>query len=243
MDAEAGHSVLARRRAFTLLELLVAMVILTIAMSITFQAFSSTLRGWKRGMEVIDGIKHGDFAMGQLASALNSTLYFFNPRKNYAFLVEKDTANGLPADTLSFVTVSGAFMPVHSPFATTPHRLKLYIEDDDRGHPALFAIAMPAIAGDEESIHEYEAEYAADPYLVSRSVQGLEILFYDAEEEEWVEEWEEENSIPERIQLMVYVASDDADEEPIVFTRTLEIPVATSVKAKLKNPTSVGPGN
>ena len=78
-------------RGFTLLELMVAMVILTIAMSIAFQAFSGTIRGWKRGTEVMDGIKHGDFAMNQMAAVLNSTIYFYNPRKSYAFTFEKGT--------------------------------------------------------------------------------------------------------------------------------------------------------
>jgi len=233
MNPETAHTNLKRRSAFTLLELIVAMVILTISMSIAFQAFSGTIRGWKRGTEVVDGIKHGDYAMTQLASALNSTIYFYKPRKNYAFEVEKDSYEGLPADRLSFVTVSGAFMPSHSIFASGPHRLNLYIDDED-GSPALFALALPAIANDEE----FEDEYDAEPYLVSRAVQGLEILFYDEETEDWTEEWEPENSVPERIQVAVYVASDDEDEEPIVFTRTLEIPVAKSVKVKLKSPSS-----
>ena len=79
-----------KQDGFTLLELIVAMVILTITMSIAFQAFSGTIRGWRRGTEVADGIKHGDFAMNQLSSALNSTIYFFNPKKSYAFTFEKN---------------------------------------------------------------------------------------------------------------------------------------------------------
>ncbi len=221
-------------RGFTLLELMVAMVILTIAMSISFQAFSGTIRAWKRGSEVIEGIKHGDFAMGQLANALNSTIYFFNPRKNYAFKIEKGTGSGLPADTLSFVTASSAFMPDSSPLKHGPHRIKLYIDDDDRGGPALFSIAFPAIADEEEA----EDEYAAEPHLVSRSVQGLEILLWDDELEDWSsDEWEKGNAIPERVLIIIYVASEEEDEEPIVFERILDIPVAQSIGAKLKGPT------
>ncbi|MCF7864631.1 MAG: type II secretion system GspH family protein, partial [Kiritimatiellales bacterium] len=100
---------------FTLLELMVAMVILTIAMSIAFQAFSGTIHAWKRGTEVVDGIKHGDFAMNQLASALDSTLYFFNPRKTYAFTIERGNAGSLPADTISFVTMFGVASASPSP--------------------------------------------------------------------------------------------------------------------------------
>lgn len=221
---------------FTLLELMVAMVILTIAMSIAFQAFSGTIRGWKRGTEVIEGIKHGDFAMTQFSRALNSTIYFFNPRKNYAFKIEKGTMDGLPADTISFVTASSAFMPEGSPLHYGPHRLKLYIDDDDRGNPALFSTAFPAIADEEE----VEDEYDEEPHLVSRAVQGLEILLYDDELEDWTtDEWEEENSIPERVMLIIYVASEENNEDPIIFKRVIDIPVAQSVKSKLTGPSNV----
>jgi prepilin-type N-terminal cleavage/methylation domain-containing protein len=233
------HLTQQHRLGFTLLELIVAMVILTIAMSIAFQAFSGTIRGWKRGTEVVDGIKHGDFAMNQLASAINSTIYFFNPKKSYAFTFEKDNAFGLPSDTITFVTASSAFMPEGSPLQHGPHRIKLYIDKDDYGNPALFAIAFPAI-GD---IEEYEDEYDAVPYLVSRSVQGLEILLWDEELEDWTDEWEKENSIPERVKMMIYVASEDEDEEPIIFTRVIDIPVAKAVEAKLTSPTNTKQSN
>jgi prepilin-type N-terminal cleavage/methylation domain-containing protein len=230
---------LKQRLGFTLLELIVAMVILTIAMSIAFQAFSGTIRGWRRGTEVIDGIKHGDFAMNQLASAINSTIYFSNPKKSYAFTFEKDTSFGLPSDIITFVTASSAFMPEGSPLQHGPHRIKLFIDTDDYGDPALFASAFPAI-GD---IEEYEDEYDSEPYLISRSVQGLEILLWDEELEDWTDEWEKENSVPERVKMMVYVASEDEDEEPIIFTRVLDIPVAKSIDAKLTGPSNVKQSN
>ncbi|MBT8042878.1 MAG: type II secretion system GspH family protein [Pontiella sp.] len=219
------------RQAFTLLELMVAMIILTIAMSIAFQAFSGTIRGWKRGSEVIDGLKHGEFAMTQLVSALNSTIYFFNPRKTYAFEFEKGSSAGLPADMISFVTCSGAFMPSDSPFAKGPHRLRLFI-DDEGGQSALYASPMPATA----DLEEMEEEYDAEPLLVSRAIQGMEILFWDADNEDWTEEWEKENSVPERIMLTLFAASAEEDEEPIAFTRVIEIPVFASITEKLTTP-------
>ena len=220
------------RSGFTLLELMVAMVIMTIAMSIAFEAFSGTIRGWKRGTEVVDGIKHGDFAMTQLANALDSTIYFFNPRKSYAFKIEKGTGTGLPNDTISFVTASGAFMPDSSPLRYGPHRIKLFIDALDGG-PALYSIAFPAIADEEEA----EDEYDAKPHLISRVVQGLEIEIYDEELEDWSsDEWDKENSVPERVKVSLFVASEDEDEEPIVFTRVIEIPVAPSVKLHLAGP-------
>ena len=214
---------------------MVAMVLLTIAMSIAFQAFAGTLRAWKRGTEVMEGITHGDFAMNQLVSALNSTIYFNNPRKTYAFKIEKSSNGGLPTDWISFVTASGAFMPHSSPFSSGPHRIELFIDDDDYGDPALFALAMPAIATDDEE--EFADEYDAEPILVSRAVQGLEIMIWDEEDEAWTEKWEKENAIPERVLLAVFVASENEDEEPIEFVRVVEIPVS---KSTLSSPSQGG---
>ena len=221
-----------RSSGFTLLELMVAIVILTIAMSIAFEAFSATIRGWKRGTEVFEGIKHGDFAMNQIASALNSTFYFANANKIYAFKAEKNNLQGLPADEISFVTANGAFMPTDSPLSVGPHRLNLYIDNDDDGNPALFVLAMPAIADYEEYVDDSQAE----PMLVSRAIQGFEIMFWDKENEDWTDEWDKENSIPERIYIAVFVPSDDEYEEPIKFERIIEIPVFGSLKARLSAP-------
>jgi prepilin-type N-terminal cleavage/methylation domain-containing protein len=220
---------------FTLLEILVAMVILTIAMAISYQAFSGTIRAMKRGTEVMDGIKYGDFAMTQLVSALNSMIYFNNQRKTYAFTIERSNVNNMPADMISFVTASGAMMPAHSPFTEGPHRVKIFVDEDYEG-PGLFVLAMPAIADPDE----FEDEYDPDPILVTRAIQGLEVLFWDEETEEWEEEWEPENSVPERILVTVYVVSADEDEEPIEFSRVLDIPVAASVKERLSGPTISG---
>lgn len=215
------------------------MVIMVIAMSIVFQAFSGTIRGWKRGMEVTDGIKHGDFAMNQLASALNSTVYFYNQRKSYAFTFEKGTHAGLPADTITFVTASSAFMPEGSPLRNGPHRIKIYIDGDENGDPALFTTAVPALA----DIDDFESEYITEPHLVSRTIQGIEILLYNEETDDWTANWEKENSVPERVKIIVYVPSDDENEDPIEFTRVLDIPVAESVTKKLAGPSNVKQDN
>lgn len=233
MKREIEHLEPEAKAAFTLLELIVAIVILVVSMSIAFEAFSSTIRGWKRGMEVAEGITHGDFAMQPLVCALDSTIYFYNQRKCYAFKIENGTKSGYPADLISFVTASGAFMPADSPYAKGPHRLKLYIDTDNHGDPALFAIPMPAIADDEE----FEDEFDVVPILVSHSVCGLDIQFWDSENEDWTEEWEEENSVPERVQVTLVVAAEDENDEPIEFTRVIEIPVFDSVKERLSSPT------
>jgi len=229
------ESIKARISGFTILELMAAMVILTIAMSVAFNAFSGTIRGWRRGTEVLEGIKHGDYAMTQLTSALTSTMYFNNPRKSYAFKLERDTIAGLPADTISFVTASTAFMPENSPLRRGPHRLELFIDYDEEGHPALFSLAFPAIA----DLEETQDEFGTEPHLVSRAVQGLEVLLFNQDTQDWAaDEWENQNGIPTQVMLTIYVPSEEENEEPITFTRVVEIPVSQSVQSNLRGPTT-----
>lgn len=237
MKSRISHIRRSACSGFTLLELMAAMAILTIAMAVAFEAFSGTIRGWKRGTEVIEGIKHGDFAMTQLASALHSTIYFKNPRNSYAFKLERDTVSGLPADAISFVTASSAFMPEGSPLQYGPHRLNLFIDNDEKGHPALFSRAFPAVA----DVEELEDEYDAEPHLVSRTVQGMEVLLYDADNDKWTtDEWENLNAVPDKLKLTLYAVSSNDDEEPIIFTRVIEIPVAPSSKTQLSGPSQIG---
>ncbi len=235
MSGQEQHSNVPFRLAgFTLLELIAAVTILVVVMGIAFQAFTGTIRGWKRGTEVMNGIHHGDFSMNQMAAALRSIIYFNNPRKTYAFRLEKNIGTDLPADRISFVTSSRFFMSVDSTFAQSPHRIQLFIDEDEDGNPSLHSLVMPAIADEEQFIEEY----AAEPHLVSRAVRGLEVLVWNGTDEEWEDQWELENSIPERLLLSLYVVASDEDEPPIVFSRTLDLPTAESVKEAIDHPST-----
>ena len=71
-------------------------------------------------------------------------IYFQDERKRYAFRFEKELSNNLPADWISFVTASPYFLHPNDPLAEGPHRLQLFIQDDEYGNPALHSISMPA---------------------------------------------------------------------------------------------------
>ena len=62
----------ARSAGFTLLELLVALMILVFAFAIIWSTFSATVTAWQRGGQLLDELRHGDFVMEQLVSALRS---------------------------------------------------------------------------------------------------------------------------------------------------------------------------
>ena len=89
-------------------------------------------------------------------------IYFQDDRKRYAFRFVKKLSNNLPADWISFVTASPSFS-IPSIRSVGPHRLQLFIQDDEFGKPALYSISMPALSDEKEFIDTYNPE----PYLIT----------------------------------------------------------------------------
>ena len=84
-----------KRRAFTLLELLVAITLLSVVMSLAFQGFNRTLMGWKRGTQLIEDMRYGDHFMQEVSQAftpcsslmieINPTPFVWKTRLKMAF--------------------------------------------------------------------------------------------------------------------------------------------------------------
>ena len=223
----------AHKLGFTLLEVIVALTILIISFGIAFQAFNSTLQSWKRGNEVLEGFQNGDYTMRQFSSKINSLIYFKDERKRYAFRFEKNNIGNLPVDWISFVSSSSYFLHPYDNLGNSPHRIQLFIQEDEYGELGLHSISMPALSDE----NDYIEKYNPTPYLINRHIKGMEIKIYDFDAEEWTDSWEYENSIPERIMITFYVITDNDNQEEISYSRVFNIPVAESIKQPLTSPT------
>ncbi len=209
-----------RKKGFTLLELLVAMAILTTAMTVIVSSFTVTLRGWTRGGELLENLHHGDFVMEQLVSALRSTAFMHNTPEKYGFWLE--TRGGrFPQDSISWVTSGTAFMLPDSPLANGLHRLEVGIERNDQGDPAVAVRAFPHLADFDEM--------SSDTWFVSSVVQGMSIRVYDEEDERWLERWDDTNAIPSLVEVTLYMPPIEGEREPVRIARVVEIPVAPAV--------------
>lgn len=219
------------KKGFTFLELIIAIIILMIAMTICFQAFSGILRSWKRSMVVTESMQHGDFLINQISTAINCMIFFDDDQKSYAF---KHTDGGYLGDNntdfISFVTSSSLLSHKNYLF-NIPHRVQLFI-DEYQGNISLCSISMPVTQNEEDFIDQYQPEL----HVISNNIQGMDILFWDNQNEEWVEIWEKENSIPKKILISIYVAIAK-NEESILYERILHIPAAESLNNPISSPT------
>ena len=211
-----------QRQGFTLLELLVALVVLVSAVTVLWGSFAQIVKATQKAERMLDGLHHGDFAIEQLVQALRSATFFESAPKNYGFWLDDKQAGGVDADILSWVTSSDAFIPPNSPLRHGLHRIYVSIEDDEEGEPGLAASAYPHLLDPEDDdVEEIE------PWLVSKEIIGINCRVYDKTGKSWDEDWDDElDSLPRFVELTLYLRPSDPTEEPLEVKRVVDIPLA-----------------
>lgn len=210
---KSGH----RKQGFTLLEVLLAVSILAVAFTVVMATFSVTTRAWRHGSTLLDEMHHGDFVMEQLVSALRSTAYFEDENGTYGFWLEKGHGRW-PQDQISWVASGTAFMPPDEELARGLHRLMISFEENENGDEGFAVLAFPHLK-DVEDVEE-------KPWVISTEVKGLECRIWDAEDEDWIDEWEFTNMVPHRVEITLYMDPLEGESEPVTLKRMVEIPVS-----------------
>jgi prepilin-type N-terminal cleavage/methylation domain-containing protein len=219
---ESAQKTDGRQRGFTLLEILVAVVLLATAFTIIWSTFAATLNGWRRSSEFVDRITHGDFVIDQLVSSLRSTAFFANRPDKFGFWLDSRGGGDSPRDSISWVTSGSAFMRPDDPLANGLHRIMLTVEDAPGGNQTL---AVRAFQHMTEEIDKDDV----DPWFVSSRVIGLDCRVYNFEDEDWDDEWEDTNAVPSLVEVTVFMEPVGKNESPIEMRRIIEIPVAPAV--------------
>jgi prepilin-type N-terminal cleavage/methylation domain-containing protein len=215
-----------RISGFTLLEMLVALFITALAMTIVWQTFSVSIQAWRKGEDFLAEMQHGDFVMEMLADGLRSAAYFDASGDTYGFRLENRQDGKYPNDKLSWVKSGGAFLPRSAEIGRGLHRIDLSIEENDSGDPAVTARVYPHLA------HKDEGEfYEGQSWEISSVVKGIDCRVYIEEDEDWSEEWEDTNSVPALLELTLYMDPLEGDDEPVKLSRAVQIPISRELKS------------
>lgn len=215
-----------RRIGFTFVELLVALGILVAAFAIIFTIFVTTLSAWRRGSDALAGMHHGDFVMDQLVQSLRSAAFFESVPEFYEFRLDKRHAGGRPADLISWVTSSSAFMPLDSPYSEGLRRIVVTVERAPRAGYGVAIRALPHLSEDDME--------DPDAWFVSTRVTGLRCRVFDDELGQWQDGWDETNAIPSLVEITLYIESDTPYEPPTRLQRAIEIPIAPAVTNRVE---------
>lgn len=215
-------------RGFTLVELLVSIAILTLVMSVTYGIFAATTKAWQRGKIVSESLQHGDFIMEQLVMGLRSA--FFRNAGSGFWLTDGGYGHN-SSDTISWVKLGPTLVGARSEVAKGAHRVKFTVEPID-GAPAATVRAWSPESYLQPD--EFDTE-KVEPVILSRHIVGFNCRIGSQAEGgviEWNEEWENTNTLPQMIELTLYIKPRNDDEEPIEMRRCVSIPVGKSAPSK-----------
>lgn len=219
-----------KRQGFTLIEVLVTLVLVSIAFAIIGRSFVAIKQAWQFGTAAVEELHHGDFISEQVEASLRSATYFRATTSGSLYgLLHEDRSGKYPEDRISWVTSSRAFVAPTSHFARTTHRIELSIETDpEAGGEALVARAWSHLQRDMDRDD-------VDPWLVSPLVRGLDCRFWNAEREEFEDEWSNTNRLPDRVEIALYFDPPPGAYEPMILRRLVDIPVSGVATSRLQN--------
>lgn len=233
------------KKAFTLLELLMAIMILSIMLLLSFICFNAVVSSWTAGREMSDSLAQGDYVMNQIESALRSAYFSMNVEKEYerGFIFKKNGEESDARDVLEWMKLGRAFVGTlkdsdgKTELAEIPHRVRLFVRDENSWSASnaeegsgLFAKAWCNDFRDENETEE-EREEAVREYLISPRVIALDCKVLkeppaeNAKEIEWETEWTSSNALPYKVSVTLYLKPAQEDGDAVVLTRDIEIPV------------------
>jgi len=225
----------AAQSAFTLLELLLAVAILAAVSTLTFMSFGTVTSAWKRGMALSDDLHHGDYVIEQLVMGLRSA---YQPDTQadakqepagYGFVLEDDGDDAYASDTISWVKLGSSLIGKDSPFAASPHRVKFWVEENERGDRSATILAWRLLGQPDD----FDPEELEPVYLASHIV-GFNCRCADepesgtleiGDELEWEDEWEDTNRVPPLIELTLHLEPLDEDRDPVEIKRIVTVPI------------------
>ena len=206
------------RRGFTLLEILLAIMILSIMTIITALVFQTIVHNWTLATEMADNMQRVDYVTAQVTYALRSAYFPTSEKTTEAdgFMLLDHNENNDPdeSDVISWTKLGPAIVGRNSRFARSPHRVTLFVRserDADEEHPA--GLIAQVIGEDKFRPDDFDEDDETnwDWFLLGAQVQGFNCRVLDKNEPfshgmaNWQDIWDTSNSIPRRVQLTFWM--------------------------------------
>jgi type II secretion system protein J len=220
-----------RRAAFTLVEVLVSIAILSLVVAAIYSSWTAILRASKVGNDAAAAAQRSRITLHTLEDSLNAAELFVRNADYYGFAAE----NGSEA-TLSFVARLPKSFPRSGRFGDFDvRRLTFALEKGPGGDKELVLRQQPLVM----DLDEDEKNY---PLVLARNVKEFTMEFLTAAPgNDWMDEWRQTNQLPKLIKLTLRLEHLDSRSIPTVeeFTRVVSLP-SRGVPPNFQIPTMQG---
>ena len=184
--------------AFTMIEILVAMMIFSLVIVAIYSSWSAILKGTQIGIVAAADAQRARATVRILQDSLASAQMYVENNEHYAFeaLSEGQFAS------LSFVTQLSRSFPRSGRFPGRPIRRVFFgVENSPEGSKQLVLRQQPLLM--DMDINEQET-----PLRLARDVSEFFLEFYNIEEEIWETEWVLTNQLPQVVRFTLGYGGD-----------------------------------
>lgn len=226
-----------RKRGFTLLELLLAVVLLGLMTTVSIATYRAITTGWRVSRDYVDRLERTDYALDQLVSALRGAYYPHEGRQNadFGFLLidNGDGEDPRSSDVIEW-TKTGAALVGDQASGDALHRVQVRVlEEGDSSwgvrisRTGLYARVRPmagvvtsSSATDDEKSYTFDNAELYAPVLIAKDVEGFNCRVKEkkpdsASKKESADAYEDEflstNALPYQVQMTFYVLKEDPD--------------------------------
>jgi prepilin-type N-terminal cleavage/methylation domain-containing protein len=188
-----------RRRAFTLVEVMIALMIFSGVIIAIYAAWSSILRCTKVGHAAAVEVQRDRIAVRSLEEALFGIQMFQENIRYYSFLA--DTSSEFAG--LSFVSRLPESYPRNGDFEDQPlRRVTFTVEPSKDGRKALMLRQAPVL-------FESNPEEEERPLMLARDVKLFTVEFWGPRSTDWEPDWLYTNQLPRLVRFAVAFGSGD----------------------------------
>lgn len=228
------------RKAFTIVELMLAVLILSILTIVVTWTFHTIVRNWNLATEMADNVQRVDYALAQITSALRSAYFPTSGETTVAdgFQLEDGNERNEPdqSDMIAWTKLGPAIIGSNSRFAKSPHHVSMYVVEPGKSDVEAFekgGLVCDVIGEKKFRPEDFDEDDLEnwDHFVLSENVQGFNCRVldkdqpFDNNQANWRDNWDTSNCIPRRVQLTFWMKPLEEGKEPYPIVRVIEMPL------------------
>ncbi len=259
------------KRAFTLLEIICAVVLVGVITTLVVATSGAVSRGWEISTDYMDKLQRTDYALNQITSALRSMYYPAAGQQSddYGFILT-DNGDGDEPDSSDVIEWSRlAAIGTKDKAASTVHRLQLLLLEegnDEYYHKPVEVTGLyvrrrtdVALAPKNDSLEEdysFANDELYEPVLVADGIVGFNCRVLKEpptttaveaayEKDDFEDEWTSSNSVPYKVELTFHLADPDGKSyrsNTAPIMRIIRIPIYEQSQDGATPPSDEGAG-